>query len=58
MINQTTRVFSNKTEVVQYNDALATTNANKITFTAKLYKYLGIESLTLPHWFRCLCTFY
>ena len=37
--------FSNKIEVVQYNDAFAITNANKGTFKAKICKELGIESL-------------
>ena len=45
MINQTTS-FSNKIEAVQYNAALAITNAIKGTSRTKLYKELGIESLS------------
>ena len=54
MINQTTS-FSNKIEAVQYIAALAITNAIKGTSRTKLYKKLGIESLSFR---RRLCTFY
>ena len=50
--------FSNKIEAVQYNAALAITNAIKGTSRTKLYKELGIESLSFRRWFRRLCTFY
>ena len=50
--------FSNKIEAVQYNAALAITNAIKGTSRMKLHKELGIESLSFRRWFRCLCTFY
>ena len=44
--------FSNKIQAVQYNAALAITNAIKGTFRTKLYKELGIEPLTFRRWFR------
>ena len=50
--------FSNKIEVVQYNAALAITIAIKGTSRMKLYKELGIESLSFCRWLRGLCTFY
>ena len=50
--------FSKKIEAVQYNVALAITNAIKGTSRTKLYKELGIESLSFRRWFRRLCTFY
>ena len=50
--------FSNKIEAVQYNAALAITNAIKGTSRTKLYKELGIESLSFRRCFRRLCTFY
>ena len=42
----TNQSFSNKIEAVQYNAALAITNAIKGTSRTKLYKELGIESLS------------
>ena len=54
-INQS---ISNKIEAVQYNAALAITNAIKGTSRTKFYKKLGIESLSFRQWFRRLCTFY
>ena len=56
MINQITRVF--RTKSIQYNAALAITNAIKGTSRTKLYKELGIESLSFGQWFRRFCTFY
>ena len=50
--------FSNKIEAIQYNPALAIINAIKGTSRTKLYKELGIESLSFRRWFRRLCTFY
>ena len=56
MINQS---FLSKTKAVhQYNTALAITNTIKGTSRAKLYKKLGIESLSFCWWFRRLCIFY
>ena len=49
---------SNKTEAVQYNTALAITNAIKGTSRTKPYNQLGIESLSFHRWFRRHCTFY
>ena len=50
--------FLNKIEVAHYNAALAITNTIKGTSRTKLYKELGIESLSFSWWFRCLFTFY
>ena len=51
--------FSNKTEAVQYNAALAISNAIKGTSRTKLYyQELGIESLSFRQWFKYLRTFY
>ena len=50
--------FLNKIEAFHYNAALAITNAIKGTSRTKLYKELGIESLSFHRWFRRLCTFY
>ena len=43
---------------VQYNTALAITDAVKGTSQMKLYKELGVESLKFRHWFRKLCLFF
>ena len=50
--------FCKKLESVQYNAALAITGAIKGTSQVKLYKELGLESLTLTRKLRHLCTFY
>ena len=50
--------FSNKMKAVQYNLAFAITNTSKGTSRTKLYKELGIESLSLRRWFRRVCTLY
>ena len=50
--------FFNKIEAVQYIAALTITNTVKGSFRMKLYKQLGIESLSFCQCFRHLCTFY
>ena len=50
--------FSSKIGAVQYIAAFVITNAIKGTSRTKLYKELGIESLSFHRWFRHLCTFY
>ena len=50
--------FNEKLESVQYNAALAITGAVRGTSRVKLYKELGLESLSFRRWFRRLCTFY
>ena len=57
MMSQTIS-FSNKIEAVQYNSAIAITNAIKRTSRTKLCKELGIESQSFRRWFRRFCTFY
>ena len=47
-----------KIESVQYNTALAITDAVKGTSQMKLYSELGLESLKFRHWFRKLCLFF
>ena len=47
---------SNKIKADQHNSILAIINAIKRTSIARLYKELGIESLSFRRWF--LCTFY
>ena len=59
MINQTTKSkFSNKIEAVQCNTVLAIMKAIKGTSRTKLYKELGIETLSFRRLSRRLCTFY
>ena len=50
--------FIEKIESVQYNAALAITGAVRGTSRIKLYKELGLESLSFRRWFRRLCAFY
>ena len=50
--------FIEKLESVQYNAALAITGAIRGTSRVKLYKELGLESLSFRRWFRRLCAFY
>ena len=48
----------NEIEVVHYNAVLSITNTIKGTSRTKLYKELGIESLSFCRWFGYLFTFY
>ena len=50
--------FCNLTEKVQYNAALAITEAIKGTSQLKIYNKLGIESLKFRRQFRHLCVFF
>ena len=50
--------FVNEIEVVHYNAVLSITNTIKGTSRTKLYKELGIESLSFCRWFGYLFTFY
>ena len=50
--------FSAKIESIQYNAALAITGSIRGSSKEKLYKELGIESLSSRRWFRRLCLFY
>ena len=45
-------------ECVQYTEALVITSAIKGTSQAKLYKYLGLETLKFRQWCRRLCMLY
>ena len=56
MINQTTRVFQTKSK--RFSIMLPLQSQTKGTSRTKLYKELGIESLSFCRWFRRLCTFY
>ena len=50
--------FCNKLELVQYKAALAVTGAIQGTSRDKLYQELGLESLKLRRWYKCLsCMF-
>ena len=50
--------FCDKLESIQYNSALAITGAIRGTSKDKLYKELGLESLSSRRWFKRLCQFY
>ena len=50
--------FCNLIERVQYNAALATTDAIKGTTQLKIYKNPEFESLRFRRWYRCLDVFY
>ena len=47
-----------KIESIQHQAALAITGAIHGTPQTKLYNELGIESMKLRQWFRCLCYFF
>ena len=47
--------FVQKIESIQYNAALAITGSIRGSSKEKLYKELGIESLSSRRWFRRLC---
>ena len=49
--------FCNKLENIQYNAALAITEAIRGTSKTKLYKELGLKFLKSRREFRRLCTF-
>ena len=50
--------FTQKTERIQYNAALAITGTIKEACQSKLYCELGFEFLKFTHWFRKSCTFF
>ena len=50
--------FHQKLELIQYNAALALTEAIRSSSRKKLYQELGLESLQLQQWYRKLCCFY
>ena len=45
-------------ESLQYNAALAITDAIRGTSREKIYQELGLESLQQRHWYRKLCLFF
>ena len=45
-------------ESIQYNAALAITDAIRGTSREKLYRELGLESLRKRQWYRKLCYFF
>ena len=49
--------FHQKLEAIQYNAALALTEAIRGGSREKLYQELGLESLQLRRWYRKLCCF-
>ena len=49
--------FHQKLEAIQYNAALALTEAIRGGSNEKLYQELGLESLQLRRWYRKLCCF-
>ena len=49
--------FTQKTERIQYNAALAITGTIKGTSQNRLYSKLGFKSRKCRRWFRKLCTF-
>ena len=50
--------FCSTIESVQYNAALAITNAIRGTSRERLYQELGLESLRVRRWYRRLCFIY
>ena len=50
--------FCNNLEKLQYNAALAITDAIKGTSKLKIYEEFGFESLKFRRWMRRLCGFY
>ena len=50
--------FHQKLESIQYNSALAITDAKGGTSTEKLYNELGLKTLGKKRWYRKLCCFY
>ena len=50
--------FCDKLESIQYNAALAITGAIRGTSKVKLYKKIGLQSLTSRRWFKRLCQLY
>ena len=50
--------FSDKIESIQYNAALAITEAIRGTSKEKLYNELGLEYLSSRRWFKRLCLFH
>ena len=50
--------FCNNLEKLQYNAALAITDAIKGASKLKIYEELGFESLKFRRWMRRLCGFY
>ena len=50
--------FQQKVESIQYNAAVAITEAIRGTYQEKLFEELGLESLQHSRWYRKLCCFY
>ena len=50
--------FQQKMETIQYNAALALTDAIRGSSREKLYQELGLETLQELRWYRELCCFY
>ena len=50
--------FTQKTEKIHYNDALAITGAIKGAYQNKLCRELGFESLKFRRWFKKICIFF
>ena len=51
-------LFQQKMETIEYNVALAITDAIRGSFREKLYQELGLETLQQQRWYRKLCCFY
>ena len=58
MIKHIQLYFKKKIEAVQYDSALAITDAIRGTSKEKIYHELGLESLEKRRWYRKLCCFY